>query len=295
MASIIEALESLAAKGWYKEWQQPAWKQFMLTGDEGLLKFLPKFPEHTWLPAELLSVLPGPDQIDDSGRRFLQACHVAEHPQAIGVWMQQCMRKDVADGEHFSKAAALVFGFGCLRLELAKQLAKHVRPLRQPDGSATAAGQFLLSLDDKTIGELYCAVGGNSGQAPEITALFVTHATQRWKALLEKFNSEGDSKRFDACTWVLALEAAPVDFLEPTVKAFGLLDNWYSRYEVGAKLYELNPERFGAAMEKLTNDQLLAKDTHAEMRLWGQAKQSALWLVINRGTAALPLLREYFA
>ncbi len=295
MASIIEALESLATKGWYKEWQKPAWKQFMLTGEEGLLNFLPRFPEHTWLPTELLSALPGPDQMDDSGRRFLRACHAAGHPEAIGVWMQQCMRKDVANEEQFSKAAALVLGFGCPRLELAKQLAKHVRPLRQPDGSPTAAGQFLLSLDGKTVRDLYCAVGGNSGQAPEITALFVTHAPLRWKALLEKFNSDGDSKRFDACSWVLALEGAPVDFLEPAAKAFELLDNWYSRYEVGAKLYELNPERFGGAMEKLTTDQLLAKDTHAEMRLWAQAKQSALWLVVNRGTAALPLLREYFA
>lgn len=169
MASIIEALESLAAKGWYKEWQKRAWKQFMLTGDEGSLKFLPKFPEHTWLPTELLSELPGPDQIDDSGRRFLRACQAAGHPQAVGVWMQQCMKKDAADGEKFSKAAALVLGFGCPQLELAKQLAKHVRPLRQPDGSPTTAGQFLLSLDDKTIGELYCAVGGNSGQLSSLS------------------------------------------------------------------------------------------------------------------------------
>jgi len=295
MVSIIETLESLAAKGWYKEWQKPAWKQFMLTGDEGLLKFLPKFPEHTWLPTELLSALPGPDQIDDGGQRFLRACHAAGHPQAIGVWMQQCVSKDATDGEQFSKAAALVLGFGCPQLELAKQLAKHVRPLRQPDGSPTAAGRFLLSLEDKTVGELYCTVGGNSGQAPEVSVLFVKHAPQRWKSLLEKFNSEGDSKLFDASTWVLALEAAPGDFLEPAAKAFELLDNWYSRYEVGAKLYELNPGRFGAAMEKLTTDQLLTKDTQAEMRLWGQAKQSALWLVMNRGTAALPLLLEYFA
>jgi len=295
MASIIEALESLAAKGWYKEWQKPAWKQFMLTGDEGLLKFLPKFSERTWLPTELLSALPGPDQIEDSGRRFLRGCHAAGHPQAIGVWMQQCLNKNAADKEQFSKAAALVLGFGCPQLELAKQVAKHVRPLRQPDGSPTAAGQFLLSLEDKTVGELYCMVGGNPGQAPEITALFVAHAPKRWKALLEKFNSEGNSKRFDPSTWVQALEAAPVDFLEPAAKAFELLDNWYSRFEVGAKLHELNSARFGPAMEKLATSQLLANDTHAGKKLWGEAKESAEWLVMNRGVAALPHLREYFA
>lgn len=47
MASIIEALELVVTKGWSQEWQNPEWKQFMLSGDEGLLKFLPKFPDAT--------------------------------------------------------------------------------------------------------------------------------------------------------------------------------------------------------------------------------------------------------
>ncbi len=46
MASIISALETLAAKGWWREWQNPAWKQFLLTGDEKQLKKLPKFSDH---------------------------------------------------------------------------------------------------------------------------------------------------------------------------------------------------------------------------------------------------------
>jgi hypothetical protein len=62
MATIVEALETMAAKGWWKEWQNPAWKQFVLTGDEKQLKKLPKFTEHSWLPPELLSALPAPSQ-----------------------------------------------------------------------------------------------------------------------------------------------------------------------------------------------------------------------------------------
>ena len=42
MATIIEALETLAAKGWWKEWQNPAWKLFILTGDEKQLKRIGK-------------------------------------------------------------------------------------------------------------------------------------------------------------------------------------------------------------------------------------------------------------
>ena len=33
MATIIEALDTLEPKGWWKEWQNPAWKQFIITGD----------------------------------------------------------------------------------------------------------------------------------------------------------------------------------------------------------------------------------------------------------------------
>jgi hypothetical protein len=295
MASIIEALEMLASKGWWKEWQNPAWKQFILTGNEKLLKNLPKFRDHSWLPAELLSALPAPDQIDNSGRRFLQACHAAGHPQALGGWIQQCSMKDDPEGDRFSKACALVLDFGCPNQFLANQVAELVRPLRMPDGLPTAAGTFLLSLDDKSAMQVFRSVGRDSRHAPEITTLFVMHDPQRWKALLEKFNQEGDSKQLDPSSWVLALNSAPTIFLEPAAQAFELLENWYARFELGAKLHEIKPARFEAAMEKLTAGQLLAKDTHAEVRLWNQAQQSAAWLVANRGLAVLPILKQYFS
>src|SRR5437016_5973385 len=133
MATIIEALDTLEPKGWWKEWQNPAWKQFIITGDEKHLKKLPKFTDHSWLPAELLSALPAPDQIDDSGKRFLRACHAAGHPQALGVWLQQCGLKDTPGGDQFANGCALVVDFGCPKPLLAKQVAEHVRPLRTPN------------------------------------------------------------------------------------------------------------------------------------------------------------------
>jgi hypothetical protein len=129
MATIIEALETLAAKGWWKEWQNPAWKQFILTGDEKQLKKLPKFTEHSWLPPELLSALPAPSQIDDSGKRFLQACCVAEHPQAIGNWIQQRTMRDGAANGEFAHACALLIEIGCPTLFLAQQVAENAHPL----------------------------------------------------------------------------------------------------------------------------------------------------------------------
>jgi Domain of unknown function (DUF4132) len=294
MASVIEALEMLASKGWYKEWQSPAWKQFVLSGDEKLLKNLPKFRDHSWLPDELLSALPTPAQIDESGKRFLQACHAAGHPQALGTWIHHHAKENPV-GDAFAKGCAVILEFGCPKQFLANQVAEFVRPLRLPDGSPTAAGTFLLSLDDKSAMEVFRKIGQHAGNAPEFTALFVSNAPQRWKVFLEKFNQEGDSKHFDPSAWVLALGADPNFFLEPAARAFELLKNWYARFAVGAKLHEVKPARFEAAMEKLTVGQLLIVDTVAEIRLWNQAQESASWLVIRRGLAALPPLKEYFS
>ncbi len=294
MASIIEALDLLASKGWWKEWQNPAWKQFVLTGDEKHLKSLPKFRGHSWLPEELLSALPAPDKIDAGGKRFLQACRAAGHPQALGVWIQQCVTKGGRSGEEFTQACALATEIGYPKQFLAAQVAEFVRPLSEPDGSPTASGAFLLSLDDTVVEELLRSFP-RSQYAVEIAALFIANARERWKKLMEIFNKKGDSRHLNPEAWVLALTAAPADFLELAARAFKLVENWYSRFEIGSKLHELDPARFDEAMGKLATEQLLAKDTQAEVELWTQAQQSAAWLLAKRGQSALPKLKEYFA
>jgi hypothetical protein len=82
MASIIDEFDVLAGQAWQKEWRNPVWKQFVLTGDATLLNSLPKFKQYSWLPSELLRALPLPDQIEITGQRFLQACLVANLPEA---------------------------------------------------------------------------------------------------------------------------------------------------------------------------------------------------------------------
>ena len=295
MASIIEALEMLASKGWWKEWQNPLWKQFVLTGNEALLKKLPKFQEHSWLPSELLSALPLPDQIDDSGKRFLQACHAAGHPQAIGTWIQCCAMKDVPGGDHFNNACAVATGLGCTLGDLALQVAQSVHPIRKPDCTPTSAGQFLLALDEKHLEALFLGIGRHPHHATEVAALFVANALPRWRQLVESLSGSAGAKHFDPDTWLLPLTVAPGEFLELTAKAFEFLDHWNARFAVGEKLCVLDAARFGPAMEELTMSRLLAEDTIAHRLLWNQACQAACWLIANRGKRALPQLTAYFA
>lgn len=290
MASIITALETLAAKGWWKEWQNPAWKQFVLTGDEKQLKKLPKFSDHSWLPPELLSALPTPSQIDDQARRFLQACCVAEHPQAVGNWIQQRTMREGVDTAEFAKACTLLLKIGCPKLFLAEQVAQYVRPLCEASNAPTPAGDFLLALEQNTLRDLLSKIS-RSAYAVDISKLFMSNAPQKWKELVAK----ADLKHLNSETWVVALSFAAQDFLPLAARAFEEVEGWYCQFEIGAKLHELDPARFESAMVQLTSKQLLAEDTNAEIGLWQQAKQSASWLLANRGEAAVAQLTKYFA
>src|SRR5215472_8567554 len=100
MATIVEALDLLASKNWWKEWQNPAWKQFVASGDEALLKKLPKY-QNSWLPPELLAALPESGEVDEGVRRFLRACLSVDHPSAIGAWLAKCYSNGSASTEPF--------------------------------------------------------------------------------------------------------------------------------------------------------------------------------------------------
>src|SRR5689334_17850648 len=96
MATIVEALDLVASKKWYKEWRNPVWKQFVQTGDESLLSKISKFRDYSWLLAELMNALPSASQFDESSKRFLRACHSAGHKQAVGGWIEKCNDRGAA-------------------------------------------------------------------------------------------------------------------------------------------------------------------------------------------------------
>lgn len=295
MASIIEALDGLAGKLWCKEWQNPAWKQFLLTGDTKLLNFIPKFRQYSWLPNELLLALPVPDQMTETEQRFLQACVTAGLPQALGAWLRQSLPDESAQRAQFAKAHQLAEAVGCSKADFACQVTEYVRPLRGQNETPTPAGEFLLSLDEKMLGELVAKVCLDARHAPELTQLYALKAPDRWKRLLEQFREPAGVTRIDTSAWVLPLMADPKRFLEPAARAFELNENWYARFALGSALRNVDGGRFQAPMERLCGERLLAEDTLAHKRLWKQSSQAAEWLVANSGRAALRQLEQYIA
>ena len=292
MASIIEALDSLASIPWQKDWQRPAWKQFISTGDEKLLGALPKFGRHDLLPEALLAALPSPQQMDESGKRFFQACSAAQHPSVFAQWIQKWASPTGASSGQFAKACAVVMACGCTKQFLASQFVGRMCSLEIPGGSVSPVGHFLLSLENRDAKALYRSFDAYAGISYPVAFLFAKHAPQRWKAILEEFEAEDSLKGLRDFAWVAGLKADPSLFLEVSARAFDRLEDWYARFGLGAKLCELDPARFGAAMDELTTRQLLVPDTHSKKTLGGQAWTAAVWLVNNRGLTALPPLIE---
>src|SRR5215470_9392147 len=143
MATIVEALDLVASKRWYKEWQSPVWKQFIETGDKSLLPKIPAFKDYSWLPAELLNALPSASQFDEHSKRFLLACHSAGHKQAVGAWVTKCNDRGAASEAEFSKACEVAIEIGCSKAFVGSQIIQRVRPIVAPDGTLTPAATFL--------------------------------------------------------------------------------------------------------------------------------------------------------
>jgi len=158
MATIIEALDAHASQAWNKDWQTPAWKQFLLTGDTKLLKSLPKLKPNDGLPLALIEALPLPGEMDVAGRRFLQACLAANLDTALASWLQKCAPDETAQTARFADACRIAEEIGWSRHVLAMQVLESVRPLRQMAGEPTPAGNFLLSLNDPMLYKLAAEV-----------------------------------------------------------------------------------------------------------------------------------------
>ncbi|HEY1173105.1 MAG TPA: DUF4132 domain-containing protein [Verrucomicrobiae bacterium] len=295
MAAIIKALDELATKAWHKEWANPAWKQFILSGDESHLKKIPKLETTAWLPGELLLALGHPATLDESGKRFLTACLKLDHPGAIGSWIGHVTTHNPADAEVFHRAQAVAVELGCPSKRLASELIRHVRLLDLTDRSTTAAGRHLLQVDDGVLEHLLRDHCTNGIDSSVIALLFSTHAPNRWLQQLERLKTADVFPELHFNVWIWPMELAPSMFLEVSATAFERLTLWDSRFEIGKRLHTAAPERFVAAMEKLAVTQLVAVDSRRQVNLGEQSRQSGAWLARHRARAQFPLLQRYFA
>ncbi len=294
MTSVLATLDTLAKSSRAdRDWKNPVWKEFIVTGRDELLASFRIFASYNPLPPELLSVLPAADQLDEHGKRLLQACIAGGHQRAAGEWLQQSTTHAIDHADEFAKGCALLLSVGCTPDTLAVQVLQRVHPLREPDGSPTTAGAFLLALDDAAAGRLLERAWHSCVR--EMARLFAGCDPDRWRVILETFLREGNMTWGTKVAWLVSLEQAPQEFMEPAARALDSMKDWDSRYDVGARLAEMDFDRYGPTMDALVAERLDKGALDDRIGEWQELRQGALWLVANRGIDALPALENYFA
>ena len=89
MATVLEALDELAAEQWQRHWHHPAIRRYLTTGDS---KQLAKIPtpalKSKGFPSELLeALLVSIDKPGDHETRLLRLCVEKELSSGVGDWL----------------------------------------------------------------------------------------------------------------------------------------------------------------------------------------------------------------
>ena len=284
----------------------PAWLQYLETGDEALLGDLPTFPSYSSLPDDILAALPSPDRMDEESTRFFRACIVAGHPSVMGEWLTQRGAPNDATSDLFDRACELPLSLGCPKHILAGQVLRHSKIFEDGDGRATGPGRFLLALDEGQLTALVLKYAssmwqhdrmyrGNTGPKLGFTRLMATHAPARWAQVLDAIIRDTSWQFLSADLWVSSLDASPVACLEACARAFEHHPDAEHQFDIGTKLAEIDPVRFGETVYRLAVALVDAVVPEAPLHVWFHAGKGTRWLVLNHGVAALPVVSKFIA
>ncbi len=304
MSSILEAI--IAAPPGSQWATDPSWREFVATGDESWLARLAAVTEFSWAVGSIVEAIPDPQEMDVHGERFLRAAIAAAHPSVLGPWVNASVMRTSGDyDDRFTQCFELLERLGCSMPWLAAQMAEGVTGFTAVDGGATPLSRLLLRMDDAPLRNLvikvttpaeYWVVNAGEVRTTALARLFAINAPDQWRRVLDSFVAPGGwQQHLRASVWVASLESAPREFLEPSAAAFELLTDLEHRLALGAKLFEIEPARFGQGMESVSREAIESLDPGALAAAWRQARESANWLLTHRGVAALPVVAKYIA
>ncbi len=295
MKTFLEVLEALKVYSpWEQAWVDPAWKAYLQTGDETHLATLPQGTANSWSPPrELLLALALPDTTDETGKRFLKGCIITQHPNAVGAWLQECASRD---GVEFAKGCALIEQLGGSKVFIAKQLVE--RSPHQFGGgisrtSLNVADQFLMSLSEAQAIDLFRSYWHHQHRAGDLTSLFAAHAPRTWSAVLKEFAQDADLKHLDPRSWEIALAGDPAGYKTLAARAFELQDNWSRRFQIGAALAKVDSATYEPKLEAMAHERLSVIGPGTKAQDWGAAETAVKWLIVNRGSSALPHVERF--
>jgi hypothetical protein len=298
MSKIVAALEAMAADKYRSQWQTPAWKQYVLSGDRKYLKALEmvvfgRFGT-AYLPSELQQALPSPGATDVEGRRLIEGFVAAGFWSGVAAWLVSSVAEQPPRDE-FDAGRECLEQAGCRPARIADTtLVGHV-PLVKGDGTPTSAGRFLAALPvDVWIEYSGMREYRESVPAP-LGTLLARHAPAMLTDLLDHMRGSEHERRFGAEFWCGVIDGNAPAFASLALRTAISLTALYARLAVLGRLAEFDPDTYGTAAEQVGIEVLLERGDKSGYVLWCEARDAAIWLVRHRHDSALPALKQYFA
>jgi hypothetical protein len=294
MATIIEILERLTT--WSSDWKHPAWKQYVLTGDQKLLKQLPDMSRWYGVDSDFLAALNPPQTLDPLSRRTLEAFFAARLENGLGQWLGKSLAADVESLDEYEAGRKVLKELGCWEPTIAYLTAVHVRPLLRGNGQITSAGAALCKLkptDLKTLVDRFSKQ--HEYKLPEIAPVLAAHAPEPLAEVLQQRLEKKELLGLRAPFWKAVLEQNRSRFEPLAAKAFASYDDSWECFQIGRELAGLDLAKYGPAVEQRALKYLKTGIGTSSAEQQGWAEEAAIWLLTHAAQHNLPALKELLA
>lgn len=231
MSKILDALDELAKQNYAPDWKNPAIRQFVETGDEALLRSIPKF-KNPWT-GSLISALPEPDAWTEEASRVLHLANAGNLHSLLEGWLQRFGRHYNANWEPFEAAVKALRAAGLSDSEVRSTLLEcdlWNGTLQKP----SPAGELMLEATDSEFRQ-----GFQRGYRDEgsLAALLAHSQPER----LEKLLAGGLRFQINSTTYGMMARANPPRFAAKAFEIFEKLRDADERLRLILKLAEAAP------------------------------------------------------
>lgn len=294
MATIIEILERLTS--WSSDWKHPAWKQYVLTGDQKLLKQLPDMSRWYGVDSDFLAALHLPKALDEPSRRALEAFYAARLENALGQWLGKTLAVNDESVDEYEPGCQFLKELGCSPLTIAYLTAVHVRPLLRNDRRVTSAGALLCKLkagDLLTLVDRYAKE--HQYNVAEIAPVLAAHASATLSEVLQQRLEKKFLLGLRTPFWKAVLEQDRSCFEPLAAKAFQCYEDSWECFQIGRELAGLDLDKYGPAVEQRALKYLKTGIGTSNAEHQGWANESAIWLLMHAVHRNLVALQEFLA
>lgn len=228
MSQLLEALDKLAQQSWNKNWQNPAIRQFVESGDERLLGSIPKL-DHAW---GLDSALPVPSSWTVEAGRLLQLAVRDDIQGVYSNWLGRYCRYSNAVWSEFQPAIDLLRTAGATEKQIFETVGSG-NLWNDAANELTPAGRSLLAVGD----DLLRHVIEQTWHESAIVFVLARHQPGRLVQMLDA----GLKLKHPASSHLQMLRADPIRFHKRTFAVSKGLTDEHERATVAHALLKADP------------------------------------------------------